>query len=183
MQLEFKMLNKFLEKRKVFTVIIVSLILMLLSPFIKTPLYLNLTPSEKLGIYLLTPLKTNPMPGDLVLFAVPNQAKPYILGRGWMKEGGMLLKHIGAVKGDKVLIDEESIFINGKYIGPVSQNDSKGLPLPKLRGEFKIKPDHFLPIATNIPNSFDGRYFGPVPYKLIKGEAIPIFLWKQKRSF
>jgi conjugative transfer signal peptidase TraF len=145
----------------------------------KSPYYLNLSNSEPLGIYLLTPFRGDPKTGELVILDVPAQARPYIYGRGWLPEGGRLLKNIGAVPGDQVIISNDGIVINHQYIGPVFDQDSQGKPLPKLRGSFRIKPGYFLPIATAIPNSFDGRYFGPVPLRLIVGKAKPVLIFKK----
>jgi conjugative transfer signal peptidase TraF len=145
----------------------------------KVPYYLNLSNSEPWGIYRLTPFDGHLVTGELVIMEVPVQARPYVYGRGWLKEGGSLLKGIGAVPGDQVMITSGGILINQHYFGPVFKQDSQGKPLPELRGSFRIQPGYFLPLATAIPNSFDGRYFGPVPLRLIVGKAKPVLIFKK----
>jgi conjugative transfer signal peptidase TraF len=145
----------------------------------KAPYYLNLSDSEPWGIYQLTPFDGRLIAGELVFMEVPDQARPYVYGRGWLPEGALLLKNIGAVPGDKVIVDDHHIAVNGRYIGPISMQDHEGKPLPRLRGFLKIQSGLFLPISNRIPNSFDGRYFGPVPLRLILGKAKPVFIFKR----
>ena len=110
---------------------------------------------------------------------VPVQARPYVYGRGWLPNGGLLLKNLQALPGDLVSITNDRIMINQQYYGPVFSKDSQGRPLPELRGLFRIQPGYFLPLATAVPDSFDGRYFGPVPLWLIMGEAKPVLLFNK----
>lgn len=138
-------------------------------------IYLNLSNSEPLGIYRRIPFDGHLQTSELVFLVAPEQARPYIYGRGWLPEGWLLLKSVGALTGDKVTISNDSIKIKGVYTGPVLDKDNEGKPLPRLRGDIHIPAAHFLPIASRINNSFDGRYFGPVSYQLIQGKAIPVF--------
>lgn len=137
--------------------------------------YINFSNSEPLGIYRLIPFDGSLKRGDRVVMKPPKQALPYIYGRCWLPDGWLLIKNVGALPGDSLLISDKAIYINGQFTGPVSQHDSQGMPLPRLRGCFKIDRGLFLPISTYIPNSFDGRYFGPVPFGLIRGKAILLF--------
>jgi conjugative transfer signal peptidase TraF len=168
---------------KNYQIIIIIAICVLLAGVVlvvgKSPYYLNLSNSEPWGIYRLYLFQGDLKTGELVIMDVPAQARPYVYGRGWLPEGGRLLKNIGAIPGDQVMIKNDRFMINQKYIGPVFDQDSQGNPLPKLRGSFRIKPGYFLPIATMIPNSFDGRYFGPVPLRLIVGKAKPVLIFKK----
>jgi type IV secretory pathway protease TraF len=66
------------------------------------------------------------------------------------------------------------VTVEGKRIGPVYSFDRQGLPLPIIRECQSIPAKHFLPIATGLENSFDGRYFGAVDVSLIIGKAMPI---------
>jgi type IV secretory pathway protease TraF len=77
------------------------------------------------------------------------------------------------------MIANDRMMINQEYIGPIFKRDSQGKPLPEIRGSFRIKPGCFLPLATAIPNSFDGRYFGSVPMRLIVGKAKLVLIFKK----
>lgn len=139
--------------------------------------YLNVSSSMPKGIYKVIPCKEFKK-GDFVIFDVPKIAQPYIYGRKWLPNNWPLIKTVGALPNDQVVITEKSIFINNQYIGKIFEKDHQGKPLPILRGSFKIPDNNWLPIATYIQNSFDGRYFGPIPFNLIRGKAIPILISK-----
>lgn len=141
---------------------------------VKLPFYLNYSMSEPVGIYYKTKFDGSLKKGELVFLEVPFRARTYLFGRGWIHPGDVLLKNVGAIAGDSVYITESAIYVNGKYVGPLCTRDSQNRPLPQIRGELKIKAGHFLPIATRQPNSFDGRYFGPVSQRLILGKATPV---------
>ena len=140
--------------------------------------YVNTSPSMPLSLYKLIPFDGHLKAGDIIIFDVPQSARPYIYGRGWLPKGWPLIKKIGAVPGDQIWITEDQIWINGKYIGPIFRTDTAGLPLPRLQGSFMIPEGYCLPISTYIANSFDGRYFGAIPFRLIRGKALPIFTLK-----
>lgn len=153
------------------------LILCHIIAFIAKPfLYLNLSPSQPRGLYLRQP-STGPLEvGDLVLLDVPKYAQPYIYGRRWLPYGAPLLKRVGALSGDEYQIQDSGFYLHGTRVGPVFNRDKQGLPLPRRRGSFRVRVGHFLPIATRIPHSFDGRYFGDVSLKLIRGKARPLLV-------
>lgn len=155
--------------------IIVQMFSLVAAPF----LYLNLSPSQPRGLYLRQPLEEPLEVGELVLLDVPKHAQPYIYGRRWLPRGALLLKRVGALSGDEYQIQEGDFYIRGKRVGPVFAQDSQGLPLPRKRGFFQVQKDHFLPIATRIPHSFDGRYFGDVPLALIRGKARPLWIFQR----
>lgn len=165
---------------KIYQLIIVVILLFLAGLVLQVmqiPFYLNLSNSEPQGIYRLIPLDSHLKKGDLIIMKVPVQARPYVYGRGWLPNGWLLLKNVGAMTGDQVTITNDKILINQKDTGPVFQHDHQGRPLPEIRGSFRIQPGYFLPLATAVPNSFDGRYFGPVPLRVIVGEAKPFLIF------
>lgn len=144
--------------------------------------YINTTPSQPLGIYQALKFDGRLETGDLVIFKPPQKIHPYVYGRGWMKEGELMLKNVGALPGDIYEVTDEAIMINGQHVGPIATVDRKGLPLPRLRGRFKVKEGGFLPISTHIPNSFDGRYFGAVSTKQIKAKAVLVYKFKNQKK-
>jgi len=142
--------------------------------------YINLTPSEPLGIYKKILFDGKLKKGELVIFKVPDAAKVYVYGRGWLKKEMPLLKEVRGIAGDQYTISSDGLLINGDHVGQVSTQDSQGKPLPKLRGRFVIKTGYFLPISTYSKKSFDGRYFGVVSVKSIIGKAIPFWTIKTR---
>ena len=141
--------------------------------------YLNFSSSQPIGIYHKPLFNGHLQKNDLVFIKVPSAIQDYVYGRKWLPKGGLLLKNVGGLPGDVFQITNNTFSINQVYIGPVSHFDSQGRPLPCLRGTYKVKNGYFLPVSTWIPNSFDGRYFGAIPVKLIIGKAKPILIFKK----
>lgn len=140
----------------------------------ETGLYINVTASEPIGIYRAVSYQELKY-GDYVVFDVPDSAA-IAVERGWMREGQRMLKKVYALPGDTYQITDEEILVKGSTAGPVFDRDREGEALPKLRGDFTVRADYFLPIASRKPNSFDGRYFGDVPQSLIIKKVEPILL-------
>jgi len=138
------------------------------------PLLINTTASEPVGVYWVRyRTSVEYTRGMRVVFPVPQEYQRLVAERGWLAPGAPLIKHIGAVAGDRVCIQSDRAVINGAVVGPVSTHDSEGRPLPRFRGCLTVPPGYFLPLSTYIPNSFDGRYIGIQPLSAIVGEVIP----------
>lgn len=160
-------------------VVLSLLILQLIHTIIGPKYILNLSSSLPIGIYRITPFDGRLRRGKIAWIKTPESAGRFIYDRGWLPHGWPLLKHIEAIPGDTFSITSSTFSVNNKYIGPVFNQDSKGKPLPKLRGNFRVQAGHFLPVATNIEKSFDGRYFGAIPQTYIIAIAVPILIYKE----
>lgn len=137
-----------------------------------TRLLVNLTPSEPRGLYRVVPRPASQyVRGMRVVLPVPGGFTSFVVERGWLAPGIPLVKEIGAVAGDRVCVGARQATVNDRIVGPVYADDSAGRALPALRGCFIVRPGEFLPVSTRIPNSFDGRYFGPQAVATIIGEA------------
>lgn len=138
------------------------------------PLLINTTASEPVGVYWVRHRANGEYArGMRVVFPVPQDYKALVVERGWLAPGLPLIKHIGAVGGDRVCIESGRAAINDVVVGPVETHDSVGRPLPQIRGCLTVPPGYFFPLSTCIPNSFDGRYMGIQPLSVIVGEVIP----------
>ena len=138
------------------------------------PLLINTTASEPVGVYWVRHRNSGEYTrGMRVTFPVPQAYQALVVERGWLAPGVPLIKHVGAVAGDRVCIESDRAVINDVVAGPVSAHDSEGRRLPQLRGCLTVPPGYFLPLSTYIPNSFDGRYMGIQPLSAIVGEVIP----------
>jgi conjugative transfer signal peptidase TraF len=133
--------------------------------------YVNLTPSVPRGLYLVDTHQRDPVTGSYVLFTPPDAAAAILYGRGYLRPGAPLVKQVHGLPGDAYCVTDQAIRIAGQVLGPVSLIDSKGRPLPRLRGCFTVPDASFLPLGLGLPNSFDGRYFGAVSDALIVGRA------------
>lgn len=142
--------------------------------------WLNLSSSEPLGLYRMEPRNKAVRRGEIVVMKCPKGYEPYLYGRKWLPHGWPLFKTVGATPGDTYCVTDKMLSINGIPIGPVFSSDRTGLSLPAVRGCRTVPNGRFLPIATGLENSFDGRYFGDVPESLIIGTARPILTYYRK---
>ena len=138
--------------------------------------FLNITDSLPIGLYLRVPA-TNLSKGDYIIYEPTEEVRKIVVDYGWGDGKHLFLKKIGAVAGEHYTIREDNgeFLIEGQHYGQVFLTDTKGQPLPKLRGEFIVPTGHVLPVATN-PRSFDGRYTGSIPIECIKAKVIPFLI-------
>lgn len=138
----------------------------------------NHTASVPYGWYLVFPVRSYHV-GDLVVFTAPEEIRQLAIGRGWLLEGDLFLKQIGAMPGNSYrILDNHQFFAADRYIGQVATVDHKDLPMPSIAvGEYIVGDNNFLPIADH-PSSFDGRYYGEVPIENIVYRVLPIWTWK-----
>lgn len=140
--------------------------------------WVNITSSEPVGLYRMEQLDREVRRGDLVIMSIPSEFRTYVYGRKWLPAGWPLLKHVGAVAGDLFCCEGRSFSINEVPVGPMYTVDSEGLPLPHIAGCRPVPAGHFLPVATGLKHSFDGRYMGPVSLSEIKGLVRPILVFE-----
>ena len=89
-----------------------------------------------------------------------------------------LIKRVVAVEGDEVAVREGTLFINGNPQDESYVNDE--FPDTSFFGPTVIPEDHVFAMGDNRSNSRDSRFFGPVPFENIEGEAFLVF-WPLSR--
>jgi conjugative transfer signal peptidase TraF len=143
------------------TVLLVSVVVIAAAAAAARSFTWNLSPSMPRGLYLLECGKP-PERGSIVIFPVPEAVRPLALARGYLPVGANLLKVVVALPGDASCVQEHSLIVNGRVLGPVLSRDSMGRPLMPARfcGEL---PAGTAFVATPTTLSFDSRYFGAVP--------------------
>lgn len=132
-------------------------------------LVVNTSPSMPSGVYWITRGAARMARGRVVLFTPPEGVCDLVYGRGWLPEGMPLLKTVGGLAGDTYCVREGRFVVAGDDVGPVFVADSQGRPLPQLAGCRRVGADEFLPVATTLDRSFDGRYLGAVPKHNVLG--------------
>lgn len=107
--------------------------------------------------------------GDIVVFRSP-------------KEPTLdLVKRCIAVGGDTVQVIDQQLYINGKAVDDKSYALHKGsgfLEAPPMRDNFGpevVPADNYFCMGDNRDNSYDSRFWGPLPAHLVKGRALFIY--------
>ncbi len=135
----------------------------------------SMQPNYPDGEFLLTDKITyrfsQPQRGDIIVFKAPiNEEDDYI-------------KRIIGLPGEKVLIKDGKVYINGqlleeKYL-PANLYTNGGSFLPNHK-EITVPEDHFFVMGDNRPYSSDSRVWGFVPRENIIGKAWLVYWPPQK---
>jgi signal peptidase I len=108
-----------------------------------------------------------PRPGDVIVFIWPkDRSKDFI-------------KRVIAVEGQTVEVRNRKVFIDGKpwddpHATWVMQRGLGGAAGDNY-GPYTVPPDHVFVMGDNRDQSYDSRFWGPVPIADIKGEALVIY--------
>jgi len=149
----------------------------------------NTTASFPIGLYWQ--LDRPASKGDLVLFCPP--AEPVFttaLARGYLSPGfcpggsSPLLKRVVAVGGDHVVVTPTGTTINGVPVPNSRQRvvDPGGRPLPAYRLDAVLSAGHVLLLSDHHAASFDGRYFGPIAAKHLRGAVLPVWVFGREAA-
>ena len=133
-------------------------------------LRLNVSPSVPYGLYRLAPLTRPLARGTLVVLPVPRSVRP------WHARWVPLLKPVAAVAGDLVCLWDHGLCVAGQWYGPLWR-EAAGRPLPQIRGCFRV-PEGAVFLASPLPTSLDGRYFGVTPLATLTAQAMPVLTWR-----
>ncbi len=113
--------------------------------------------------------------GELVAVAPPPKLADWLAVRHFLPLHAVLMKQVSAVEGAHVCRAGLSITIDGRTIAQARERDHFGRLLPVWAGCRTLgRGDIFLMNAA-VPDSLDGRYFGPLPVKSVVGRAEPIW--------
>lgn len=148
-------------------------------PMLEPPvprLVYNGSASAPLGFYRLlagTPVAR----GDLVLAHLPKPAAQLAARRRYLPLSVPVVKRVVALGGDLVCAKSGVITIDDHVAARALRADSKGRPLPVWQGCRRLAANEAFLLMRNVPQSFDGRYFGPIPTTAIIGRLVPLWTW------
>lgn len=134
----------------------------------------NATASVPTGLYHIRGTASLHV-GERVAIEPPPWLRSYLAERGYLPSGVPLLKEIAALRGDTVCRNGLVITINGEPIGLARALDSQARPLPEWQGCRTIAADEIFVMNRRAPDSFDGRYFGPLARSQMIGRANPVW--------
>lgn len=132
----------------------------------------NASASAPTGLYRVHPLRA-PATGDMVAVMPPPALGRLMAERHYLPIGVPLLKHVAARPGALICRRDATVTIDGHRVATARLADSHGRPLPVWRG-CRVLRDGELFLLNPAPDSFDGRYFGPIPATGLLGSATPI---------
>jgi conjugative transfer signal peptidase TraF len=136
----------------------------------------NASASAPLGLYLVRkPADLNR--GDFVLASLPPASATMAARRGYLPQGVPVLKRIAALAGDEICSSGDAIRIDGSRVATRLAVDKEGRPLPSWSGCLRLDGTKVLLLMAMVPDSFDGRYFGPIQRSAIIGKATPLWTW------
>jgi conjugative transfer signal peptidase TraF len=132
----------------------------------------NASASVPVGLYMRT--ARPPRVGALVLLRLPLPVRSLAAARGYLPDGALLIKPVAAGAGDLVCRHGPRIAINGRAVARASGADRMGRPLPRWSGCRRLTAQQVF-LLSREPDSFDGRYFGPLLRRALTGTALPVW--------
>jgi conjugative transfer signal peptidase TraF len=136
----------------------------------------NASASAPRGLYGLRP-PTPVSRGELVVIVPPTPLARYMAARGYLPVGVPLLKHVVAVPGETVCRKERTVTVDSEVVAVARVRDHLDRPLPDWHGCRRLGPGDVF-VLNSSPNSFDSRYFGPLPTDAVSARAVP--LWTER---
>ena len=124
--------------------------------------------------------------GELVAACLPFDIAQQGLRLGYLRTGPCagdaepVGKIAGALPGDIVDIERDSIAVNGHRIAhiAVALRDRKGRTLAHAPwGTHRVPTGEVWLFGFNDRRSWDSRYFGPIPLSNVRGQLEPICTW------
>lgn len=134
----------------------------------------NASASAPIGLYRVVP--ENAVRGDLVLARTPDSMRQLAAERGYLPQNVPLVKRVAAASNDIVCAAGDAISINGRVVAERLARDRLGRPLPTWSGCHLLDGAEVFLLMEGVSDSFDGRYFGPVPTADIIGRLVPLWV-------
>ena len=140
---------------------------------------LNASPSLPIGLYVVT---SDPN-AELVEFCPDEPAASVGSERGYRSRGNCpdggtpLLKPAIATAGDLVQVSRSGLTVNGHMLPNTEPQirDTRGREMPSVPdGTYTVAPGMIWVGSTYHRQSFDSRYFGPIPVTAIRHRLRPL---------
>ena len=138
----------------------------------KPVLLINTSASEPTGVYLAT--GAPPRTGARIAFRIPQPGRAYAARAMPERLRSSVLKTIVAGQGDTVCTTSGRLIINGQDWAPIAEHDRHGGSLPRWRACRLLRSGEYFVFSNRISNSFDSRYYGPVPADAVIGVYRPL---------
>lgn len=134
----------------------------------------NASASTPIGFYTVQPTGHIEVT-DLVAVAAPEPMTSFLHHGGYLPRDTPLLKRVLGLPGQTVCRTGLLITVDRIEMGLALERDRLGRPLPDWQGCRVIADGDIFLMNWEVPDSLDGRYFGPIPASSIIGRAVPLW--------
>lgn len=120
--------------------------------------------------------------GDYVYVRMPERVRDLVIERGYLPPDVPLLKRVAGLRGDRICRQFGEISVDGLVVATAKRRDGQGREMSVWHG-CHILTEQTVFLLQDHPQSFDGRYFGPVDRSLIIGRATRLrFSWRKREK-
>jgi conjugative transfer signal peptidase TraF len=134
----------------------------------------NGSPSIPTGLYAIRG-EASLHVGERIAIEPPPELRRLMRERGYLPDRVPLLKRVAAVSGQRVCRFAHGVTIDGELVGVARTRDRAGRPLPAWFGCRTLRTGELFAMNPAAPDSFDGRYFGPLEINTVIGRAMPVW--------
>ncbi len=135
----------------------------------------NASASVPVGLYRVEPAGRVEVP-DLVAVLPPEPLAGFLAERGYLARGVPLIKRALAVAGTTVCRHGTTVIAYDHAYGEARARDALGRPLPAWQGCRQLGDGEVFLMNWDSPDSFDGRYFGPLPTSSVVARVVPVWI-------
>ncbi|MFN3869803.1 MAG: S26 family signal peptidase [Hyphomicrobiaceae bacterium] len=146
------------------------------SAFVDPPktLIWNASASAPIGLYAVQP--TNDLDvTDLVAIVAPPLIAEFMADRSYLPMGVPMMKRVLALPGQTICRHGLDIIAYGSTIGHAREHDNAGRKMPVWQGCRRVADNELFLMNFDVPDSVDGRYFGPFPRGFVIGRVLPVW--------
>lgn len=134
----------------------------------------NASNSVPVGLYRLQPVTTLAVT-ELVAIQPPDLLAAFLDLNGYLPIGVPMLKRVMALPGQTICRYGLTIVVDGIDVGQAQERDRRGRPLPVWQGCRVMADGNVFVMNWQSADSFDSRYFGPLPASAVIGRAVPVW--------
>ena len=113
--------------------------------------------------------------GDLVLARLPETVRTLAAERSYLPATVPAVKRVEAMAGDRICGVGDEITVDDRVAARRLPADGRGRPLPAWQGCHVLLGNEVFLLMEGVPDSFDGRYFGPIETRQIIGRLVPLW--------
>lgn len=136
-------------------------------------LFWNASASVPIGLYIAASTEALAL-GDIVIFDPPATIARFADRRRYLPAGTPMLKQVAGLNGDRVCRHGTEVRV-GRLTATARLQDRQGRSLPAWEGCRTLGRGEVFLLNGVVPDSLDGRYFGPQSVDRVRAIAIPVW--------